>query len=775
MVEFSEIASSQSRRLAPGEAFDLSFGPPGPGRVAVSTRVEVLPGEGNEAADLKGEATVHLSLFDARGRRVAAGGGFLEHYVTAVSRVVDSSAPWICHLANLGSQAIQVHCSIRHQDHRPRLRRVIDLEALNRTLRRMFPGRAPLHLRFENRVHEQRETPMGTMTSLHTWIILKLSEDGDKAFEFNTRRHLLDEGTESARVDLSSTVLDGSFALRADIRFREGEGRVRFLPGTPTTDIAQLKLTAYLMLHPEGGRVGLDLLPRCTIQLEDGGGNAGFARGVFESEIENAFREIVNGPEHASAVQALAARLLAWVIGARRLSAEFQAKLEVTYPQESSPTPTVEKESGQEALQVGNLGKIDHIVVLMMENRSFDHLLGYLALEGGRDDVEGPSGRETHSFAGRNFSPHPLRETVFPYSPCHCYTCVQKQIAGGEMTGFVENFVYRLHEDYRTPDITILEKMGDVMGYHRAEQVWAYDALAREFAVCDRWFSSCPGPAFPNRFMALTGKLALSTDGQPQRDNPEVGNFAPLLEPTLFDHLSARSVSWRYYEHDFCTLRTLERYTFDEQHIVAVSDPQRGFYASAAQGTLPSVAFIDPPLTDTPPSSDDHPPADLTRGQDLVARVYDALRQGRAWERTLLIVVYDQHGGFYDHVAPPEAPEVSDIHRLGVRVPALVVSPWVERGRVHHSIYDHTSIIKTVLTRFLPDTYPGMGPRVAWAPDLGELLSGSSPREDSLLLGHPSRSRLSVSSATPPSPVGRPGQPVHFHTFMRRFREQILA
>ncbi len=186
MVEFSEITSSQSRRLAPGDAFDLSFGPPGPGRVVVSTRVEALPAEGSEVTSVKGEATVHLSLFDSRGRCVAAGGGFLEHYVTAGSRVVDSSAPWICHVANLGSQSIQVHCSIRSQDHRPRLRRAIDLEALNRALKWVFRDREPLHLRFENRVHEQRETPMGTMTSLHTWIILKLSEDGDRTFEFNT-------------------------------------------------------------------------------------------------------------------------------------------------------------------------------------------------------------------------------------------------------------------------------------------------------------------------------------------------------------------------------------------------------------------------------------------------------------------------------------------------------------------------------------------------------------------------------------------------------------
>ncbi len=208
---------------------------------------------------------------------------------------------------------------------------------------------------------------------------------------------------------------------------------------------------------------------------------------------------------------------------------------------------------------------------------------------------------------------------------------------------------------------------------------------------------------------------------------------------------------------------------------VAVSDLQRGFYASAAQGTLPSVAFIDPALTDAPPSSDDYPPADLARGQELVARVYDALRQGLAWERTLLIVVYDQHGGFYDHITPPEAPAVSGTHRLGVRVPALVVSPWLEKGGVDHGTYDHTSIIKTVLTRFLPDSCPWMGPRVAWAPDLGKLFSRSRPREDFPLLKRPSRPRLRDSSAIPPTPVGRPGQPVHFHTFMRRFREQIVA
>ena len=175
------------------------------------------------------------------------------------------------------------------------------------------------------------------------------------------------------------------------------------------------------------------------------------------------------------------------------------------------------------------------------------------------------------------------------------------------------------------------------------------------------------------------------------------------------------------------------------------------FLEDAAAGTLRPVSWIDPAFTNFNPLgfpvNDDHPMADIKDGQDLVLAVYDALASGPQWERSLLVIVYDEHGGFYDHVPPPQATddEPEMFGRYGVRVPAIIVSPWIEPRTVSHTVFDHTSIIKTILLRFCPGAlhepqaaqgnrarlglgpqYPGM--RVAQASHLGELLTRTTPR-----------------------------------------------
>jgi phospholipase C len=172
------------------------------------------------------------------------------------------------------------------------------------------------------------------------------------------------------------------------------------------------------------------------------------------------------------------------------------------------------------------------------------------------------------------------------------------------------------------------------------------------------------------------------------------------------------------------------------------------FLEDAAAGTLPSVSWIDPAFTNFNrlgfPVNDDHPMADIKDGQDLVLAIYNALAASPQWDRSLLVIVYDEHGGFYDHVPPPEAADddPATFGRYGVRVPAIIVSPWIEPRTVSHTVFDHTSIIKTILLRFcaqaldqpqpghgrrarggLGPQYPGM--RVAQASHLGELLGQS--------------------------------------------------
>jgi phospholipase C len=378
-------------------------------------------------------------------------------------------------------------------------------------------------------------------------------------------------------------------------------------------------------------------------------------------------------------------------------------------------------ENPQPPLARGRLANIDHIVVLMMENRSFDHMLGYLSKHRGRRDVEGLHGGEKNAYNGRDYPSFPLTGTVFLESPCHRHDCVVHQVNSDKLDGFVESFA----KHYKNEDVD----PGKVMGYYTAAQVPVYDILAREFLICQRWFAAHPGPTFPNRFFTLTGRLNRDANGRFQFDNPHGNNFTPVFTKSLFDHLTEHAVSWHYYEHGYCFLRMFERYTSDNEYIVDARDPVRGFFASAHAGTLPSVSFIDPDFIDVPPGNDDGPPADIAAGQRLVAEIVRAVIEGPSWNKTLLVITYDEHGGFYDHVVPPAAIPVSAITKYGVRVPTFVISPWVDRGKVSNILFDHTSIAKTIARCFMSANPPDMGERMAGANDLSKVLR-STRRED---------------------------------------------
>lgn len=238
-----------------------------------------------------------------------------------------------------------------------------------------------------------------------------------------------------------------------------------------------------------------------------------------------------------------------------------------------------------------------------------------------------------------------------------------------------------------------------------------------------------------------------------ERRTPQ--NFTPVHVRNIFDYLTAGNVTWRYYEHDMCFLRLFADYTLGHPNIVQIDDPVQGLEAAVDNQTLPSVVFIDPDLTDIPAGNDDHPPTDIAGGQRLVKRVYDALSSNkRLWAKTMLIVTYDEYGGFYDHVLPPEVSDPADpnyvspmftnpefpeqappgrfnpvpVHYRGPRVPTFIVSPWVEPGTVSHLVFDHTSILKTIITRFLHDNPPRLGERVDRANGLENVLSAPVTR-----------------------------------------------
>jgi phospholipase C len=256
------------------------------------------------------------------------------------------------------------------------------------------------------------------------------------------------------------------------------------------------------------------------------------------------------------------------------------------------------------------------------------------------------------------------------------------------------------------------------------------DALAEEFLICQRWFAAHPGPTFPNRFYTLTGRLNRDEFGRAELINPEHELFVPTWEKNIFDHLSEQGVSWHCYEHEYGFLRLFARYTTETNGIFSYKDPERGFVASARAGTLPAVTFIDPEFSNYFNGNDDQPPADIARGQHLIGEVVNALIKSDLWEKTLLVITYDEHGGFFDHVTPPaDAPAVSDIGVYGVRVPAFIVSPWVDKKTVSDIVFDHTSILKTIIRRFLSAHPPDMGERVAKANDLSSVLRTTARTE----------------------------------------------
>src|SRR6188508_521113 len=197
-----------------------------------------------------------------------------------------------------------------------------------------------------------------------------------------------------------------------------------------------------------------------------------------------------------------------------------------------------------------NLKKIEHIVVLMLENRSFDHMLGYLSLEGGREDVDGLKAGMANRYKGRSYKIRHLQRTALTKDedPCHGGACTAEQVSNN-MGGFVSNFA-RKRPKAKLVDV--------VMAHFNAEDLPVYDHLAREFCVCDRWFSSVPGATWPNRLYSLAGRA----DGDREDADPPLYNV-----PTVFRFLDQHRVDWRFYSFDPATLRLVDgEYRLSHHH-----------------------------------------------------------------------------------------------------------------------------------------------------------------------------------------------------------------
>jgi phospholipase C len=342
--------------------------------------------------------------------------------------------------------------------------------------------------------------------------------------------------------------------------------------------------------------------------------------------------------------------------------------------------------------------QIEHIVVLMLENNSFDRMLGWMP---GVDGVDHANPRSNPNLAGAQVAQATTVTRQMKSDPAHDLSDVLAQMAGPGMAeqnmGFVTNF--QLHYSN-----SVAADWAEVMNYYGKGSLPVLHQLAQSFVVCDRWFSSMPGPTWPNRFFVHSGTSLGHVD------MPE-GIFHPNLhlynQTTVYDRLGDAGKNWSIYYGDVpqtLTMTHMLKHPFKFHKM-----PQFFKDAKGPEAKFPNYSFIEPNYFGSG-QNDEHPPSDILRGEVLLAQVYNAIRANEAlWEKTLLVVLYDEHGGFYDHVTPPAcvAPDGNtsefSFAQYGLRVPAILISPWLE-AQVLSDVLDHTSLL-----RYATDLW-GLGP-----------------------------------------------------------------
>ncbi len=489
-----------------------------------------------------------------------------------------------------------------------------------------------------------------------------------------------------------------------------------------------------------------------------------------------------------------------------------------------------------------NWNKIEHIVCLMLENRSFDNLLGWLAAD---DEAYPPRGQYFNGLNTHLWNPlsnvdsdgRPFVEQVYvrrngkppaegPYAlagsrraaelyqvdfrepdpdPGEGYRDTNHQLFGvydvdsvyppdPTMLGFVDNYKNAmLYGTYSFGDAPTDPRT--VMNCYDSSQTPVLSALAKAYAVCDEWFCSVPSQTWPNRAFAFA-----ATSGGHVNNRPDwvIGSR------TLFDQLHEAGVSWKVYSGISYNRKVRRRLPFSLTQIMISPEKARAyddqfvlfdeFYRDLKKDTLPAYSFLEPQYSTVRSQSgrvlahqnDQHPPSDIRSGERLIARVYQALTESKAWEKTLLIITYDEHGGSYDHVPPQKAKQpipaeldadgrpvmvtpagakqpipaktgcypVDPVHgfrfnRYGVRVPTVLVSPWIQEGTVARpsdyydpalmepgeygsGYFDHTSIIASVRNKF--GLAGCLTDRDRYAPDLSCVLTETKPRTSAIPL-----------------------------------------
>ena len=359
----------------------------------------------------------------------------------------------------------------------------------------------------------------------------------------------------------------------------------------------------------------------------------------------------------------------------------------------------------------------DTVVVLMMENRSFDHLLGWLPGANGRQQ-----GLSYVDKDGASHQPWPLAPDFQGCSyedPDHTWPGIATQYAGGRCDGFLQT-----------------AKVGDrfPIGYYREEDLPIISALAKGYTTFDNYFCSMMGPTWENRLFQITGTTQLDDNWCDFPKDKEEERRPVVIQTTIFDRVRAAGLTAGYYYHESPVTGLFASRKYDD-----ISYPIEQFWSDAREGKLANVVFVDPDYTDRAEdmgtSNDYHPWGNVLVAEGFLAQVHDALSNGPQWDRMVFVLNFDEHGGFFDHVTPPACKDDTklagdgphpDLKRMGFRVPAIAMGPFAPRKIEKAGPYEHSSILKMIEWRW------GLEPmtmRDRYAKNLAEALEFTSRRD----------------------------------------------
>jgi phospholipase C len=362
---------------------------------------------------------------------------------------------------------------------------------------------------------------------------------------------------------------------------------------------------------------------------------------------------------------------------------------------------------------------IDNVVVVMMENHSFDNYLGHLNQYGNRSDVETASADASNPGADGG-----AVAWVHEQHPCtadtdHEWAGTHQEVDNGKMDGFVTT------NDGHYSGSTFVPGPADggspalyngarAMGYYDQTDLPFYYQLANTFAVADHYHCAVQGPTWPNRMYLL----AATSFGETTNVFPDISAYPfPSNDATLLDELEKRHVTWELYGNSLVSAEIIYTGAILNRWGRPVKTSFTQFQQDAKMGNLPQVAFVDPDLsseTNGGAGTDEHPPGDIQSGEVFVSQVVQAVMTSPQWAHTALFITHDENGGFYDHVPPPPAcaPDMlppklapgdttdAGFDAYGIRVLLVAVSPYAKKGYVGHQVYDHTSIARFIEAKF---------------------------------------------------------------------------